>query len=186
MVIIYWMLLLVSAAIGLVVGGYFCAELVALIRNGGVPYVPLKPRQIRAVLDRVPVTGADVVLDLGCGDGRILRAFLQAGAGTARGYEINVAANLIGRWKSWRMNVHPTILGKNFFNESISDATIVFVYLLPKTLQQLKGKLDRELKPGTKVVSFGFSIDNWRTPTAALQTNPEHPTLNRLYIYTIN
>ena len=64
---------------------------------------------------------------------------------------INIALNR-------RKNV--SLLYGNFFNIDLSQATVVYCFLIPKTLEKLKTKFLKELKPGTQVVSFAFPI-NW-------------------------
>jgi hypothetical protein len=51
------------------------------------------------------------------------------------------------------------IFRKNFFEADIKDATVVFMYLVPKALARLKPKLLKELKPGTRIVTFVYKID---------------------------
>jgi hypothetical protein len=53
------------------------------------------------------------------------------------------------------------ILG-DFFQEDISDATVVYMYLLTSVNERLKPKLEKELRPGTRVVSLDFSIPGWK------------------------
>jgi len=48
---------------------------------------------------------------------------------------------------------------KSFWEQDISDATVIFMYLIPKTLIKLRSKLLKELKPGTRVVTFVYQID---------------------------
>ena len=51
-----------------------------------------------------------------------------------------------------------SFIKKNLFDVALSEATVVYVYLIPKTLLKLKKKLLKELKPGTKVVSYRYQI----------------------------
>lgn len=51
------------------------------------------------------------------------------------------------------------IIKGNFFDQNLSSATLVFVYLVPKALQRLLPKLLKELKPGTKIISYRYEMD---------------------------
>ena len=53
---------------------------------------------------------------------------------------------------------------KNFFQADLSDADYVFCYLFPNAMQKLKEKFDQELKPGAKVLAYGFQINDWIQP----------------------
>lgn len=134
---------------------------------GGIsaaPWVPLWRRDINRLLTIAQVKENETVIDLGAGDGRIVR--LAAGAFKARaiGYEIALLPFLIGyitilmhparRRISWRY--------RNFFNVDLSEADVVCIFLTPAAMQKLKTKLETELRPGTRVVSFAFSMPGWQ------------------------
>ena len=46
-----------------------------------------------------------------------------------------------------------------FFDENISEASVIIVYLVPKTLDKLLPKFKKELKKGTRIVSFRYAIN---------------------------
>ena len=51
---------------------------------------------------------------------------------------------------------------KDLFDTDIRDATVVTLYLLPSVNMKLRPKLWRELKPGTRVVSHTFDMEDWK------------------------
>ncbi len=69
---------------------------------------------------------------------------------------------------------------KNFFNANINEADIVFCFLIPKTMEKLKDKFIKELKPETKIISFAFQIKGW-VPYAVIQGGRKPP----VYFYKI-
>lgn len=103
----------------------------------------------------------DIIYDLGSGDGTaLITAAKQTGA-RGVGVEIdpfrvfishlNVQVNGVGR--------KIKIVRKNFFAVDTSEATVIFMYLVPKALQKLKPKLLKELQPGTRIVTFVYKLD---------------------------
>lgn len=99
--------------------------------------------------------------DLGCGDGEVLitaaREFGAAGVGIEidplRAFLAKLFVRLSG------VDKHVVIIKDNFFNQDLSKATVVFAYLVPKALERLRPKLLKELKHGTRIVSYRYTID---------------------------
>jgi SAM-dependent methyltransferase len=160
-------------------------NLVGLFRAKGVPFVPLSDRAIAEVIKASHFAPSDVIMDLGCGDGRVLFAFEKAGAANLIGYEINHWPYLLGRFKKWWKKSSVELRCENFFNVDISRANVIACYLLPKTLLELRQKFDNELKPGSRIVSFGFEIKDWRPPQI-IKTAKEKNLKGDVYIYEIN
>ena len=83
------------------------STLVGLIRAKGVPFVPLKRRQLRNLEKYIKLEASDQVVDLGCGDGRVLRLLEKQKPLLLHGYEVNFWAfaraylnNILKRSKS--------------------------------------------------------------------------------------
>jgi SAM-dependent methyltransferase len=98
--------------------------------------------------------------DLGCGDGKLVFAASRAGA-QASGYEISLLPYLIAKAKSFFIK-DTSIQFKNFWNANLSDADIVYLFLTPKVNPKAKEKLERELKPGSRVVAYTWPIEGWQ------------------------
>jgi predicted RNA methylase len=121
----------------------------------------------------------DRVYDLGSGDGTaIITAASEFGA-TCVGIEIDPLRAYLSKTRLRMEHVEKkvTILQRNFFDVPISEATVVFVYLVPKALLKLKSKFASELKAGTRVVSYRYKI-----PYLPLKKQDE---VHQLYLYTI-
>jgi hypothetical protein len=132
-------------------------------RSGG-PYVPTPPAVVGAMLNLAGVGPKDFVIDLGSGDGRIVLTaaarFKASGMGVDIDPELVDAANasalkqgVAGRVKFLRQDVRAA---------DLSQATVVTLYLLPGMMTALRNKLLAELKPGARVVSHDFLLDQWR------------------------
>jgi cyclopropane fatty-acyl-phospholipid synthase-like methyltransferase len=140
------------------------AQQTAPSREPDVPYVPTPPRVVDAMLKMAQVTAQDVVYDLGCGDGRIPIAAARTYG--ARGVGIDIDPRRIEEAKENAKLAHVTdkvtFLVQDLFTSDFHDATVVTLYLLPSVNERLLPKLQKELKPGTRIVSHAFTFgDAW-------------------------
>lgn len=133
------------------------------IINGAV-YFPSSIRNVGMIVELAGVRPGQKVVDLGSGDGRIVMALARLGA-EAHGYEINPLL----AWKS-RRAIRRAGLGQNAFvhwqsiwNADLAGYQVVTVYGVPWIMARLGRKLDKELAPGTKIVSNIFPFPD-RTP----------------------
>lgn len=133
-------------------------------RTPDVVYVPTPQAVVDAMLELAHVTAADVVYDLGSGDGRIPVTAAQKYGARGVGIDIDLKrieeatenAKLAGVVNK------VTFRQQDLFTANISEATVVTLYLLPSLNEKLMPKLKKELKPGTRVVSHAFSMgDQW-------------------------
>jgi SAM-dependent methyltransferase len=140
------------------------AAQITRLRAPDVKFVGTPQLSVEAMLDLARVTAADVVYDLGSGDGRIpITAATKYGA---RGVGIEIDPVLIRRSMDnlvkARAGDRVTFLNQDLFETNISEATVVTLFLLPRLNLRLMPKLKRELRPGTRVVSHQFHMgDDW-------------------------
>jgi precorrin-6B methylase 2 len=133
-------------------------------RTPDVIYVPTAPEVVDAMLTLGSVGPNDIVYDLGSGDGRIPIAAVQKfHAKKAVGIDIDPQ-----RIKESNENLQKagvgdrvTFLNQDLFETDISEATVVTLYLLPSLNVKLMPKLQKELKPGTRIVSHSFDMGTW-------------------------
>jgi ribosomal protein L11 methylase PrmA len=133
-------------------------------RRPDVIYVPTPEAVVEAMLQVANVGKNDIVYDLGCGDGRIPVTAARKYGATGVGIDIdpqrikeakeNVAKNNVGD--------KVTIVQGDLFEQDLSKATVVTLYLLPSLNVKLMPKLMKELKPGTRVVSHAFDMGDWK------------------------
>jgi len=130
-----------------------------------VPYVPTPEKIIHQMLDFADLRGNENLYDLGAGDGRLLvlakRKFPKT---SVTGFEISPMIYLLGRIVLWRAGTDAKFRCANFFNQDLSDADCIYLYLMPEAMRLLAPKFDKELKPGTKVISYAFTFKD-RKPT---------------------
>ncbi|MGI8672168.1 MAG: 50S ribosomal protein L11 methyltransferase [Luteitalea sp.] len=132
-------------------------------RRPDVIFVPTRDTVIEAMLKAAQVTPADVVYDLGCGDGRIVVAAAKLGA-RAVGIDIDPL-----RVKETNDNIQKNAVSAkaeirqgDLFEADIREATVVTLYLLPSLNVKLKPRLMEQLRPGTRIVSHDFDMGDWK------------------------
>ena len=139
----------------------------------GAPYVPSTKATAKSMIRLAGINKTSIVYDLGSGDGRLLNLSMMQGAKKAIGYEINPYIVLFSRIRfllsPYRNDVH--IYLKSFWKSNIRDADVVFIYLLPWRMDQLKQKLLTELKPGALVVSNSFIFPKWKVQRSDEKTH---------------
>lgn len=150
----------------------------------GAPYVGLTEDLVDRVLQIAEVKLEDTVYDLGSGDGRIvIMAALRYGA-KGVGIEIDKLRYFYSKLRAFILRVDDKVkfINDSFANVDISEATIVTVFLLTETNDIIRESLERELKPGTKIVSAAFEFKDWKP----VYVDHEHQTpYGPLYLYVI-
>lgn len=168
-------------------GGLFCFKMayvlctaLALPVTQGALYVSTSRVKIKAIMDALQMKPGQVLVDLGCGDGRVLRRASKYFNARAIGYEVNLLAYIKARMLCLgRKRV--VIKRKNFWLVDLSNADVVFCYLFPDVMRKLSDKLKTELKSGAVIVSCNFVLPGF-TPARILRPGG---TLNNdpLYVY---
>ena len=128
------------------------------------PYVSSDPEVVRRMLEIAKVQTDDLVYDLGCGDARILvAAVAEFKARGAVGYEINedVYKTALSMIEKLNLQDRVKLVRGDLFNADISKATIITLYLTSSANERLRGKLEKEARSGTRVVSHDFRMPEW-------------------------
>ncbi len=118
--------------------------------KSAAPWIPTRRKDKSRMAVLGDVKEGDVVYDLGSGDGRLVFEASNKGA-KAYGVEIFILPFLYSWIKSFWHKKSKIIFG-DLFKRNISDANVVFVFLLNKCYGRLVEKFEKELKPGTKIV----------------------------------
>lgn len=148
-----------------------------------VPWVPTREELIDVIIKMANLSKEDVFYDLGCGDGRVVIRAAKEGVRKAVCIEIN--PTLIERAKEGARvaNVMDRVVfvNEDFFKAPLSEASVVYMYLLTSVNRALKPKLESELKDGTRVITLDFEIPGWK-PIQVLEVALPLRTA-RLYLY---
>lgn len=140
------------------------SQSLAHARPPDVKFVATPQNVVEAMLELAHVTAADVVYDLGSGDGRIPITAAKKYGARGVGIEIDpfhLRDAIDNRAKAGVVD-RVTFIKGDLFEANLSDATVVTLFLLPRINLQLAPKLKRELRPGTRIVSHQFTMgDEW-------------------------
>ena len=141
-----------------------------------VPYVPSEQEVVQLMLDMAEVNSKDYLIDLGCGDGRILVTAAKQRGTKGIGVDIDPAriADAMELAAGERVEHLVDFIESDFRDIDIRKATVVTLYLLEHMNLEIKSKLLRELKPGTKVVSNTFAMGDWQP---VKQTRHQHSNI---------
>ena len=133
-----------------------------------VPFVPSDHKVLQAMFEFTKPTKDDFLIDLGSGDGRIVITAAKEFGLRGYGVDLNKGLVRVANARAARAGVadRAKFYVRNLFEEDISRASIVTMYLLPEVVLQLRPKLFAELKPGSRIASHDYHLGNWR-PDAA-------------------
>ena len=126
-----------------------------------VVWVPTSQLLVDKMLDLAGVTSQDYVMDLGSGDGRTVITAAKRGA-RALGIEYNPEMVELSRRNAIAAGVaeKATFVKADLFESDFSQATVITMFLLPQINLKLRPKI-LDLKPGTRVVSNTFTMEEW-------------------------
>lgn len=128
------------------------------------PFVLSHTSVVTAMVQAANLQPHQTVIDLGCGDGRLLIAAKKHQPTiTAIGYELVPAACIQAKLRAWFNQVSITVHCRSLYKADLHVAAVVFVFLYPGPMQKLVQKFNAELPSGALVISSSFAIKN-RTP----------------------
>jgi len=141
-----------------------------------VPWAKVPAANLEQILAEIPLPKNSLVYDLGSGDGRFL--FLAEKKGLrAVGYELALYPYLKSISRKFLRGSKITIRNKDFYQSDLSEAEAIFIFLTASVMAKIGIKLKQNLKPGIKVISYGFKIPDWPI-VKILETSP-----SQTYIY---
>ncbi|MCL5113576.1 MAG: 50S ribosomal protein L11 methyltransferase [Patescibacteria group bacterium] len=125
------------------------------------PWWRTNKKTARAICKLANISEKDIVYDLGCGDGTLIITASREHGAKSVGIEIDPLRFLIAKIRIIFNNLSKkvNVRRKNFFHEDLSEATVIVVYLVPKALNLLLPKFKKELKKGTRIVSYRYEIN---------------------------
>jgi len=136
-----------------------------------VVWVPTPQVLVEKMLDMAKVTPQDLVMDLGSGDGRTVIAAAKRGA-NALGVEYNPDMVALSKRNAEEAGVSgkATFVKADLFETDLSKATVITMFLLPQINLKLRPKI-LDLKPGTRIVSNSFTMEDWEADETATLTD---------------
>jgi precorrin-6B methylase 2 len=136
-----------------------------------VVWVPTPQAVVDKMLDMAQVTKSDVVYDLGSGDGRTVITAAKRGA-RAYGIEYNPDMVDLSKKNAAAAGVadRATFEKADLFETDLSKANVITMFLLPSINLKLRPKI-LDLKPGTRIVSNTFTMEDWQADETATVTD---------------
>ena len=137
---------------------------VAILLFGGVvafgaPYLPTLSTRVEDALDLLDLKEGQTMLELGCGDGRLLKAAAKRGI-TAVGYELNPLLVAYAKISCWPQRSKVTVYWGDYWRKDWPPADGMYVFLLKPYMSKLHNKLTHYAsKRKLSVVSFAFEIE---------------------------
>lgn len=143
----------------------------------GAPYLPTLTAPAQQAIELTGLKPGQTLLELGCGDGKILKLAAAAGL-NAVGFEINPILVVVARLHTWSYRKQVRVVWGNFWHEKKwPEADAIFTFALQKYMRKLDNKIAQRYTPPAKpikLVSFVFPIPG---KAAATQTK------TGLYVY---
>lgn len=145
------------------------------------PWVPTWKKDLPRIFRLAQLQPGEVFYDLGCGNGKVVVYAVRHYAVQAIGVELSVPLwcyCVVRRWLAGATNAQFRF--GNLFRQNLTNADVVYVFGMPQSLQKkLLAKLQRELKPGARVISYTFAIHGLQ-PVAVDKPTPKDITI---YLY---
>jgi SAM-dependent methyltransferase len=155
------------------------------VRNSLAPYVSSPQNIVEKMLEMARIKPGETLYDLGCGDGRVLVAAAQKYRAKAVGVEISTP-----RVKEANLNIKragvenlASVMHADLMDVDLAPANIVVLYLLRDSNDLVRPKLEKSLRPGTRVISHDYEIRGWK-PTA-VERSEANKRDHAIYVYTI-
>ena len=150
-------------------------------------FVPTHEHIAREALEIAGVGPKDLVVDLGCGDGRFLVAAAKYFDAKAVGIEIrkNLASKARERVQRLGLKDLVEVVQGDMFDFDLRSASVVTLYQLPKVNAMLRVKLEQELSPGSRVVSLDFPVPGWLPVKVKAFYDPYYQKFRRAYLYVV-
>jgi hypothetical protein len=155
------------------------------LRKPDVIYYPTPPETVAEMLRMAQIKKADVLYDLGSGDGRIPIAAATRYGIRAVGIEIDPKLVTEAEANAAKANVSQLVRFRNedMFRINYSEATVVTLYLSEKLNLLLRPKLLSELRPGSRIVSHDFRMGDWK-PEQTVRV-PWGKLYRTVYLWTV-
>jgi len=158
-IILYFAFLLIE----IIVLAFFAIYGITLIFSSvkGAPYVPTSQKRVDKILKEAHLKKGQTFLELGSGDGRIVRTAVRQYGVTGIGIDINPVLTFIARLYAKKEKLN-TIFFKtqNVFDSDLSKAHVIYIFLMPALILKLIPRFSK-LPKKTILISHGFKIEGW-------------------------
>lgn len=129
----------------------------------GLPSRPTHPDRIRKALHMANLKRDEALYDLGSGDGRVLIIAAREFGAKAVGIEIGPVQRLVSRVAARNNGVSERVRieAGDFYKSDVRNADVVFIYATSTEVTKLASHLEKQMKPGSRVVSISADFPEW-------------------------
>ncbi len=164
----------------LIIAVLFIAGIIIFPIFYGAPWHPTSKKKVREILDFCQPQRGQTLIDLGCGDGRVVIMAAKDYGLKGIGLEIDPFkvwfAKLKARWAG--VDDQVTIMRKNIFDYNFEEADILFIYLTHQAIDKLFPKILNQLKPEVKIICYRFCLRGLQPEKVNQQKN--------IFLYSLN
>ncbi|MBN1494151.1 class I SAM-dependent methyltransferase [Candidatus Peregrinibacteria bacterium] len=154
---------------------------VALIQ--GAPFVPTPMKAAKKLINISGIKKGDKVIDIGCGDGRLVYLAAKEKEADSTGFELSPLVYALAKIRQLLWKSKAKIKFGDFRMFDLSTCDFIVCYMLPETLNNFVPKFEKDMKKGAKIVSYAFQISRWK-PVSIIASDPGE-AISRIYIYEI-
>jgi ribosomal protein L11 methylase PrmA len=149
-----------------------------------VPYVVTPKKRLPLIIENMHITSDSVIYDLGCGKGDVLFAAEKLHAKKLIGFELSPIHAWYANIKSFFLRSKVQVYRRDFFTADITEANIIYIFLVQTVVEKLWAKIQKEAKPGTKVFILSNKIPNFEGQFVTAVENGT-TTPGGIYVYTV-
>lgn len=151
-----------------------------------IPFISSPISVVKSALDLAKVSHDDVVLDIGCGDGRvpIVAAKYFGSRGICVELDDNICALAEANVIYNKVDKKVSVVCQDFFKFDYSIATVLYAYLYGSILSLISEKIETELRRGSRVLTIDFPIEGW-VPLKIRRIIDEGGVIRSIYMYVI-
>lgn len=125
----------------------------------GAPYISTKDKVIDEVLKLAQLKPGMVFLELGCGDGRLVKKAVEKYQVKGKGIDINQTLILLAKIRSKIAKMNDIeFVGESVFVTDLSQADVIYLFLLPGLISKLEKRFITDTKKPVLIISHGFKI----------------------------
>jgi SAM-dependent methyltransferase len=149
-----------------------------------VPIVATPKRYYREIFSQIKIGPHSVIYDLGSGKGDFLFEAEKFHPKKIAGYELSPLHFLFIKLKKFLKKSRVEIHCRDFFKADISDADIIYLFLVPQIVLEAWQKIKKETRPGTLVIVLSDRIKGENHERSFL-SDPKSKKSSRVYVYRV-
>jgi len=150
----------------------------AFASASGAPWVPTWKHDLERIKALADLKPNETFIELGCGNARVARYVARSTNAKTIGVELSLLQVIVA-WAQARLN-HLTnfrIIFGNAFHQDLHAADVIYMFLMPEAYEKIRPKLEAELKPGSRVITYTWPIPGWEAETTDVSEG--FPTIYR-------